>query len=390
MPGASADGSAPTTIDAGHMSSPDSNHFQLRDHVRIQHGSQLLRAEQVDFQRDNGQYLAQGKVRYQDPSLLLRASTMQGTTTPRHASAAQVRYQLRASRGNGRASLVQTLPDQRAHLDAVVYTTCDLADPGWLLRAERIDIDQQSGIARAHDVTLRLGDVPVLWLPYARFPIDDRRQTGFLYPLLGYSSQRGLDITAPYYLNLAPNYDATLYPRVMSKRGFMLGGELRYLRDDSKGEIRYDYLAHDRVSDDSRSLLRARSVTRLAPNWSLNVNLNRVSDARYFEDFGEGLNRSATQLLASSIYVRGRGQWWDAAIGADSYQITDPTLSQIQKPYRRMPRATFNADVPLAGGLSVGVDSEAVSFRRDNSLNGHRLDLYPHIEWALQGPYWHV
>lgn len=390
LPGASDTKNAPTQVDAGHMLSPDSNHFQLNDHVRIQHGAQLLRADHVDYQRDSGHYDASGNVRYQDPSLQMRARQMQGTTTPREARADQVRYQLRDSRGNGRAAQVQTLPDDRAHLDAVDYSTCNLEDPGWLLRAKSIDLDQNTGIGRAHDVTIRIGDVPVLWLPYARFPIDAARHTGFLYPLIGYSNTRGLDITAPLYLNLAPNYDATLYPRVLGKRGFMLGGEFRYLTDTSHGEIRYDYLAHDRAADRSRSLLRARSQTHLAPGWNLDVNLNHVSDPRYFEDFGDGLSRSATQLLASSIYLRGSGQWWDAAIGADRYQITDPTLSQTHEPYRRMPRATFDADVPLAGGLSVDIDSEAVSFHRDASLDGRRVDLYPHIEWALQGPYWHI
>ncbi|HET6633134.1 MAG TPA: LPS assembly protein LptD [Rhodanobacteraceae bacterium] len=379
-----------TDIAAQAMHSPDSQLFTLKGSVRIQHGEQLLRADQAQYQRDSGHYEAEGAVRYQDGSLLLRADRMQGTTTPRQATAVDVRYQLRDSRGNGTASSVKTLPEDQAKLREVRYSTCDIDHPGWLLSADRIELDQRSGMGSAHDVTVRVGGVPLLWLPYARFPIDDRRHTGVLYPTLGYSNDRGFDVTVPVYLNLAPNYDATLYPRLLSRRGLMLGTEFRYLTGISRGEFRHDYLPDDRVADRSRSLLRARSVTRLAPDWSLDVNINHVSDARYFEDFGDGLYGAATHLLTSSIYVRGSGPWWNAAVGADRHQITDPTLSEAHEPYRRMPRALFSADLPLAGGLSAGIDSEAVSFRRDTGIEGRRLDLYPFVQWALQGAAWHL
>lgn len=381
---------APLQASAENLRSPDSKTFQFDGAVRLQRGDELLRADSIRYITTQNAYAASGSVLYQTPSLLLRADEMHGTTAPRQANADNIQYLLLDSRGNGVAQHIATFPDDRARLNEVTYSTCNPGVWGWQIRANEIALDQNTGVGRAHDVTLRLGGVPLLWLPYARFPIDERRHTGFLYPSISYASNRGLDVTVPYYLNLAPNVDATLYPRLLSRRGGMLGAELRYLTPASRGQIRVDYLPHDREADRWRGLLHARSDTRLAPNWAFHVALNRVSDDRYFEDLGEGLYASATRLLASSAYLRGSGDWWSAAIGADAYQIADPGLPNQLEPYRRLPRALFEAELPVAGSLYAGLRSEAVAFRKDAGLDGQRVDLYPYLDWNWQGSWWYV
>src|SRR5690606_22450660 len=112
-----------------------------------------------------------------------------------------------------------------------------LDSPGWEFRARDMQLDQAEGVGTARDLTFRVGDVPVFWLPYATFPIDDRRKSGVLFPDFGYNSDRGFDVAVPYYLNLAPNYDATITPRLMTQRGLMLGGEFRYLLPSSSGRV---------------------------------------------------------------------------------------------------------------------------------------------------------
>jgi LPS-assembly protein len=375
---------------ADSVSSTDGVTFDFNGHVRLLRGDELLRAGHVAWDNDSTAWRADGGVLYQGPSMLMRAAAMHGTDTPRLGTAESAEFQLLDSRGNGSAREARMLPDNQAALDGITYSTCSPDARGWELRAKHVDIDQNANIGRAHDVSMRLGSVPILWLPYLRFPTNEDRHTGLLYPTLGYSSNRGFDITLPWYLNLAPNYDATLYPRLLTRRGAMLGVEFRYLTDNSRGEFRADYLPHDREADQSRGLIYARSQTRLSPDWRFNVNLNHVSDRRYFEDLGDGLYRAATQLLSSSVYLRGNGEWWSAAVGADSYQITDPDLPQSFEPYRRVPRVLFDAELPLAGGLSAGMDDEFVGFHKDKGLDGQRLDLYPYLEWALQGPYWHL
>jgi LPS-assembly protein len=256
-------------------------------------------------------------------------------------------------------------------------------------------LDQDEGIGKGHDVTFRVHDVPVFWLPYATFPLDDRRESGFLFPTFGYSNRRGFDFTLPYYLNLAPNYDATLLPRLMTDRGFMLGGEFRYLTDSSNGIFNFEFLPNDQeVKDENvidgdtipedRWWYKWTDVTGLNANWSASVNLNRVSDDRYFEDFGRGLYSSAISFLPSSAYLYGHGDWWNASIGADEYQITDPTIAEQYEPYHRLPRMTFTGEQAFLGDLSWGVNSEFIAFSKNHAVEGQRFDAFPYLAYPIE------
>lgn len=388
---------APADMQADRFDSSDSKKYVLTGHARLQRVDQLLQGDRLSYDSESTAYTAEGHVRYQDRGLLLAADKAQGTTTPNASTLDQVRYQVLSSRGNGTADRARLLDADHAALDRVSYSTCDIDDRRWELRARDMSLNQDQGVGRAHDVTMRWGDVPFLWLPYARFPIDDRRQSGFLYPSLGSSNNGGFDMTLPYYLNLAPNFDATLYPRLIWDRGLMLGGEFRYLTDTQRGKVEFTSLPHDRAANRERGYFHFENYGVLSSHWGVSVNLNDVSDDRYFEDFGNTLTTVATSLLPSSAYLNGRGSWWSASIGGDRYQITDPSLSDLSEPYQRLPRATFEGEHDLAGPLRVGLDGEFVAFHKSCTreggskvcpTNGQRLDLYPYLALPLEGASW--
>lgn len=374
---------ADTEVNGRQVLSSDGEQFRIEGDASIRQLDQLIRADRFTYARSSGAWTAEGNVRYQDRDLLLSATQGQGTVTPDSARLDGVRYQLLSSRGNGRATKAELVDAEHARLDDTTFSTCPLDSPGWQFRADSIELDQAEGIGRARDVSFRVGDVPILWLPYLSFPLDDRRKTGLLYPTLGYSDERGLDLTVPYYINIAPNYDATLSPRLMTQRGLMLGGEFRYLTNSSRGTFEAEWLPDDRESDRRRSLVHWDNSTRFNAHWSARANINHVSDDRYFEDFGRSLNTAATTLLPSSFYVFGQGAHWQASFGGDEYQITDPNLSSSAEPYRRLPRATFEAETRF-GGLDAGVRSEFVSFSKDDDLDGERLDLYPYLAYPIE------
>ncbi|WP_237071759.1 LPS assembly protein LptD [Mizugakiibacter sediminis] len=384
---------ATTDVDAAELQSPDSNVFHLSGDVRMQRADQLLRTERLDYTRDSTAYSASGGVRYQDHGLLFSADAMQGTTTPNRAHADDVRYQLLQSRGNGVARSAELQDKQHSTFRSVTYSTCDPDARQWELHASSLSIDRASGVGRARNVSMWYDGVPFFYFPYLRFPVDDRRQTGFLYPSLVNSNNAGFSITLPFYLNLAPNYDATLYPRSYSSRGYMLGGEFRFLTESSKGQLEFTYLPDDREAHRDRGSLNFLGSTRVAPGWSFSTNINRVSDAHYFEDFGNSLLSAATSVLGSNAYLNGSGDWWSAGLGVDAYQLTDPTLPVSAEPYKRLPRLYFNGENGMFGedsGLRWGVRSEAVAFRKPDALEGDRIDLFPYITWPLEGAAWFV
>ncbi|MGN6312373.1 MAG: LPS-assembly protein LptD, partial [Rhodanobacteraceae bacterium] len=338
---------AVSDVQADRLESPDSNVFHLYGDVRLQRLDELLHADRIDYTKDTTAYLAEGNVRYQDRSQLFSASRMQGTTSPEHGVADNVRFQMLTSRGNGDARQVTVVDQDHAIYSQGSFSTCDPSDRVWEIRSSQMTADQTTGVGRAHNVTLRLKGVPILWLPYMRFPINHERQSGFLYPRFGNSSHSGFYFAWPYYFNLAPNYDATLTPGMYSDRGFMLGTEFRYLVGSSAGILQADFMPNDRLAHRDRGFLHFQDTTGLIPGWAFSANINRVTDKSYFQDFGNSLITAATSLIGSSAYITGSGNWWDAGIGVDSWQITDPTIPDSAEPYKRLPRIYFDADKPF-------------------------------------------
>src|SRR6185312_12745535 len=227
----------------------------------------------------------------------------------------------------------------------------------------------------------------------------------------------------PYYLNLAPNYDATLEPRILTQRGVILDGQFRYLDAHDTAQIDFSYIPHDREVDDElakyaaqqasgqnllaspldipdrRFSVRVRDNSSFSANWGAAVDINHVSDKQYFQDYGDNLTTSATSLLGSSAYLNGRGEWWSASIGGDSAEVTEPYISEAFEPYERLPRGTFQGEHALLGGLNLGVNSEYVNFikspfhvvgatpttfQRIDALEGQRLDLYPYLAFPIE------
>jgi len=381
---------SPSQVYGDRFSSPDSNLFHLSGNSSLQRLDQLLRADDLTYNADTTAYDAEGHVRYQERGMLFSADNMKGTTNPEYGVANHVQYQLLTSRGNGVASQAIMLDQDRDKLHDVTYSTCDLHHRVWEVDAKTMTMNRDEGVGRAHNVTMRLKGVPFLWLPYLRFPIDKQRQTGFLYPAFGTRSRAGFFASIPFYWNIAPNYDATFTPTWFADRGGMLDSQFRYLTSGSNGELDFSYMPNDKTTGTDRWFLNLKNQTRLPLNLVWTTSIDRASDKAWYQDFGQNLNTSRVTLLSSSSYVTGAGDWWNAGIGADWYQIVTPGISDKAAPYRRMPRLYFNADRPIGGpgGPEWGINAQAVRFVKPEAVGGDRFDFYPYLAWPLQGAAW--
>jgi LPS-assembly protein len=290
---------------------------------------------------------------------------------------------------------------QVGELTSATYSTCPPGQRQWEFSAGSIRINQDTQTGVAHNATLKLGRIPVLWLPWVSFPTTDERRSGVLMPTIGRDDRNGFDLKLPYYLNLAPNYDATLTPRWLSKRGLMLGVEFRYLGVDTTGSFVGTWLPDDKLKfrdgqpnptyHHDRGLFSWNHATRLDPHWTFFSSLNHVSDVYYFSDFGDSLRATSTNLLDSNIGLFGRGLNWSASLSAESWQITTPVLLANSAPFRRLPRALAEWHKPITQWLDVGVQSEAVRFVHDTlPLSGNRLDLRPYVSLNFGGSAWYV
>src|SRR5690606_25554454 len=208
---------------------------------------------------------------------------------------------------NGGAERIE-MKGSQGSLYGSTYSTCSPDDRWWELRAERIDIDNDKGQGVARSATLRLGKVPVLYVPVFAFPTDNRRRTGLLYPSISYSSRNGFDWRQPIYLNLAPHYDMTLEPRLMTNRGLLLGTEFRYRSNGGQGVFDIEALPSDQLARDERAQEEAEGIPEenrrkddrgmvrfsgrqaLDDNWQARADVRWISDPRYIEDSSSTLN----------------------------------------------------------------------------------------------------
>lgn len=394
--------SANTNARSERVDSSDQNVYHLSGNVFLERADQRIQSDLADYNNQTTDYDARGNVRYQESGQLISADHITGNNDASHGIATgNVRYQMLASHGNGTALRGEMLDAQHSRYDMASYSTCDIGHHWWEFRARSITIDKDTGVGVARHATMRAGGVPFLYLPRFSFPVDNRRKSGFLYPMMGNTSRSGFMVSAPYYFNLAPNYDATLDPRIYTERGEMLAGEFRYMVPGSQGLVDLEYLPSDhgdnnalsdtKTKGDDRYLLKLVNSTHLWDSWSWVTNINHASDKNYLHDFGNDLlTGGAISTLTSSSYVVGGGNWWNASLGVDHYQNVNPYLPDYVIQYDRLPHATLNLNIPLTRWLEFGMNNDAAAFRKEDSVEGQRLDLYPYLAADFRGAAWYV
>jgi LPS-assembly protein len=388
IPAAAAD--TPADLSADQFDVSQAERYRLTGNVVVTQGPRRLETPLLDYLTEAGRVDAQGPLKFQDSALLIHAKSATVDLNKDIATLESLDYQLTAGRGNGRATKAERLPNDRSRLEQVSFTTCDSETPDWLLSARKMTLEHDRGTAVANNLTLKFKGVPLLYFPYARFPIDERRQSGFLAPSIGGTSGNGLDISLPYYFNLRPNVDLTLTPRLISDRGLMLGGEFRYLEPNYRGQIEFTYLNKDDNLGRDRGLYRVNHFQSLTAGWYATADLYRVSDRRYFEDFGDSLNLTAISLLRSAVRVDGRGDWWTFSTEADTYQVIDQLITPDVEPYSRVPRVYYAAETQNANGPVFGLRTEAVGFDRAVGVTGSRVDVQPYVSWPVVRPAYYL
>lgn len=356
--------------------------YALEGEAELTRADQRLLAPELNYTAASGAFDAPQGLQYQDQALLVEAASAKGDLQADRTELSDLRYQLLMQRGNGVADAAR-VEGTRSALDRVTYSTCEPGQETWQFRAQHIDLDTATGLGKARNARLEFAGVPVFYMPYVTFPIDERRRSGFLYPGVGSGNSNGLDIRLPYYLNLAPNYDSTLTLRSLGRRGLMLGGEFRYLGRSFSGLLEGDWLPNDDVRNRDRGALRYQHVGRLSPTWAVHVDLNHVSDDRYFEDFGDSLTSISTTLLESQAGLRGYGPQWQASAVLRDFQLVDPLIPDSAAPFQQLPQLRYSGWLP-AGPLRFGIDAEVVAFGHQDRDAGSRYDLRPWLRAPIE------
>lgn len=326
----------------------------------------VVKGDRIEYQRSTGQVHVVGH------GLIMRdASIVTGPTLDYNvdSSTGQVNdpnFWLGANGGSGSAERADILSRSKMRLNQAVYTGCPCPDPSWYISSSRVDLDFDANEGVARNGVLYFKSVPILASPYLTFPIKKERKSGFLLPTYGTTSNSGVEFSLPYYFNLAPNYDATLTPKYMSKRGLQMGGEFRYLGNSYSGMLSGTYLPKDLDNGNSRWMYIAQHTQNLGGGFSAMYDLRRVSDDNYFRDFSSfGLNDAINNTVPSVAQVNWSGlKYWNAYLQTYTYQtLQDSTAGYTLPPYDKLPELHVQGSRYAWGGFDVQSDNYVTKFR---------------------------
>jgi LPS-assembly protein len=298
-------------------------------------------------------------------------------------------------KGRGAADeLLFTGPDQYRVIRGT-YSTCTDANPAWRLDVGTLDVNEQTGVGTAKDAKVYVGGIPIAWLPQFTFPLKNERKSGFLAPTYGTSEARGFEFQVPYYLNLAPNYDATITPRIMTKRGVLVNGEFRYIVATpfgaGMGNWVGEYLPDDRIAARSRQALNLSHTQAFSPNLTLQLAFNRVSDPRYFVDLADFVSITSITTLPREAALTYRNFGWTFAARAQKFQTLQDPAAFTLPPYDRVPQLSAESPIYKLGRdqrFEVQTTSDATRFDYPNASNpsGYRAFNYTTLAYRYQKP----
>ena len=382
--------------DQAEITQPRSGIYKGR--VDVKQGNRHLQSAEVEVQQqgsgDNVQRyaFARGGFDYRDNQINLLGDDAKIHLNTKDTDVRNAHYQLVDRQGRGSAESVELRDDYRVMKNAT-FTSCLQDDHSWSIYADEMRQHVKEEYAEMWHARFKVQGVPVFYTPYLQLPIGDRRRSGLLIPTLGHGSRDGSFYAQPVYWNIAPNLDATLTPKYMSRRGWQLNSEFRYLTTLGEGQIASEYLGDDRLKDyDSenrkRHLFYWKHNAAFARDWRLDLNYTKVSDKRYFNDFDSAYGSSTDGYADQTGRIAYYQPNYNIAMFVKQFQIFDEV---VIGPYRALPQIDFNyyQNGLFGNKVDFKLFSQAVRFDNDSAQmpTAWRFHGEPSVNTTLSNRY---
>ena len=389
------DASAPseegTTFISAQRMENTSEEVILSGQAQVRRADTVIKGDKITYSQEHDEVQVKGDavvirrgMRFTGPELSYQITSQSGEMK-------NVQYQY-APRGiQGKTEHATFLSGKNTTLRNATLSTCKPGSKAWWIEADLLDINEESQMATARNASLHIAGVPVIGVPWAMFPTGTQRQSGLLSPTFGMGSTRGIELSQPIYWNIAPNYDYTFTPRFMSKRGVILGNEVRYMNEMFQGQINYDYMPEDKETKESRY-----STSILAnAHWKgigLDVDWNRVSDGEYVEDFSGDLTETSNKILDQTFRLSYGKSFWNAQLSVEKNQplMDDGVLHD--KPYEKVPQLRWQAMIADWNNFELTSQLEATHFRHpeNHKAQGNRFFMQHSLAYPMMGAGWFI
>lgn len=362
------DGSSVITADKGYYN-PNGDSILSGD-VVIDQSGRMIRADEVTIDKTQTFAKAKGNVQMAQGGIIAQSDQIDYNLKDETGQLNNSFYIAEVTHAHGYANKIERTSPTKIILENASYTTCPPDEkPTWKIQANQIELDQDTGRGVTRGTKLYVKDVPVLAVPYFNFPIDDRRTTGLLSPGFGFTNDGGFELAVPVYLNLAPNYDATITPRLITDRGIFAQGEFRYLTENyGRGSVWGSYLPSDReYNDEDRKDFHFLHNWQINNQWTTNLEYNYVSDKDFFSDLDNNPN-SRTELNQRRAWELNYAHGipgLKAQLKVEDFQTLDDTIQDIDKPYARLPQFLLNYVTGNPQGLEYEFNNDTAYFQKD-------------------------
>ena len=362
----------------------------MKGDVQISQGYRQVRSDTAILNQEERTATLEGNVQLREPGLLMLGKTAHFNLDSGELAVDDATWVFHESAIRGTAGTVARQEDGLIFIDNATYTSCEPGNNTWTMAAGNIAIDPQTGMATAKHVRIKIKDVPIIYLPWIRYPVDGRRASGLLFPEISVSDKNGFDYAQPIYLNLAPNYDATITPRYMQERGEMLELELRHLSrvtettlgggwlgDDDGGDVSVDPITELKPYEgEDRWLAMLDHRGGIGEHWGTTIDYTKVSDEDYFRDIGNATleARSQTHLKQFAGFNYNTSHW-NLGISGTEYQTL---INNTDDQYQQLPRVHANGNYRIQAGaqdLIFRLKNQFTVFDHDdnNRVTGDRL-----------------
>ncbi|EOC1473561.1 LPS assembly protein LptD [Cronobacter turicensis] len=386
----------PVTINADHAKGNYPDNAVFTGNVDIQQGNGRLQADEVLLHQKQAEGQpepvrtvdALGNVHYDDNQVILKGPKAWANLNTKDTNVWEGDYQMVGRQGRGKADLMKQRGENRyTILENGSFTSCLPGSDTWSVVGSEVIHDREEQVAEIWNARFKLGPVPVFYSPYLQLPVGDKRRSGFLIPNAQYSKTNYFEFSLPYYWNIAPNFDATITPHYMHKRGnVQWQNEFRYLTQAGMGLMEFDYLPSDNVyqdenpgmSDKHRWLFYWQHGGVMDQVWRFNVNYTKVSDTSYFNDFNSKYGSSTDGYARQFFSVGYAVENFDATLSTLQFQVFDTSRGDS---YRAEPQLDVNFYQNDVGPFDTRLYAQAVHFTNvnENLPEATRLHLEPTI-----------
>ena len=394
------DPNAPIQVQAEEIGGRPDREITLERNVEVVRAQTRITADSACFKQVENEVSAKGNVRmwrfgdqYKGDEMQLNLSTGKGFVL-------HPQYKMELNNAQGQAERLDFISDEEAIVTDGTYSTCEGPNPDWYLKSSTLRLDAGRDVGVAGKTIVYFKGVPIVGTPAMSFSLSGARRSGWLPIIPGLGAQGRAEIVFPYYFNIAPNRDLTLYPRLMLDRGLQVGATGRYMGETEGGsylgQTHAELLLNDRKTETNRWLVKSVHNQSLSKSWSYGWNINAASDDDYPSDFSKSIASSAERQMLRELRTDLYGKYWNLSARLQNYQVlqdpaaaTDPSLT-VARPYDRLPEVLFHAGRYDVKGFDWSLDAEVTRFSHPDLPNGNRAVLIPQLSYPIVRPGYHI